>query len=232
MKGTQADRAYERIKRGILRGEFPEGTFLSEASVTAKLGLGRTPFREACNRLHNEQLLAVVPRRGFLVPELSFRAVRDLVETRLVLEGVAAELAAMRSEPGDLKRLEETHRQLTALAKQPRRIDELVETNREFHLEIARLAQNQELESLLRGVLERSTRLVYWAARSSIGLERDVEELLKPIIAAIRRRDPKAAHEAVVNDITRGQLNALGREMWASAGSTPAVLIERSQKKK
>lgn len=229
MKGTLADQAYERIKRGILKGEFPEGEFLSEAAITKRYAIGRTPFREACNRLHNEQLLEVLPRRGYFVPELSFRAVRDLLETRLVLEGVAAELAATRSEPAEVQRLEDLYRQVLASAKSRSRIDALVETNREFHLEIARLAKNRELESLLRGVLERSTRLVYLAARSSTGLERDVEQLLKPIVEAIRAGNARAAHEAVVNDITRGQLNAMGHDMWTAA---PSVLIERSRKKK
>lgn len=232
MKGTLADQAYERIKKGILKGEFPEGEFLSEAEITKRFDLGRTPFREACNRLHNEQLLEVLPRRGYFVPELSFRAVRDLLETRLVLEGVAAELAATRSEPAESKRLEELYQKVLAAAKSRAQIDALVESNREFHLEIARLAHNRELESLLRGVLERSTRLVYLAARSSTGLERDVAQLLKPIVDAIKARNPKAAHEAVVNDITRGQLNALGHDLWASSAPSPAVLIQRSRRKK
>lgn len=215
--GTLTDRAYALLKQGILRGEYPEGSFLSEAEITAKLAIGRTPFREACSRLHSEQLLEVVPRRGYLVPELSFRAVRELLETRLILEGVAAELAAMRGDPAEAAELARLY-QLTLKAakhKDPR-IDDLVESNREFHLQIARMAHNRELESLLRGVLERSARLVYLAARSSAELARDIETLLWPVVEAIRDRKPAAAHEAVVNDITRGQLNTFGHDLWSS----------------
>jgi DNA-binding GntR family transcriptional regulator len=84
------------MKHAILRGELPEGSFLVELQILTRYGIGRTPFREACNRLHNEQLLEVVPRRGYLVPELSFRGVRDLLEARILIEGMAAELAARR----------------------------------------------------------------------------------------------------------------------------------------
>ena len=49
--GTLVERAYRLIKHGILRGEFPEGSFLNEAEILVRCGIGRTPFREACNRL-------------------------------------------------------------------------------------------------------------------------------------------------------------------------------------
>jgi GntR family transcriptional regulator, rspAB operon transcriptional repressor len=216
--GTLVEHAYRLIKHGILRGEFPEGTFLNEAEILTHCGIGRTPFREACNRLHNEQLLEVVPRRGYLVPELSFRVVRDLLETRIVLEGIAAELAALRAEPSEVVSLENTYKEALKAARTPRGLDAFIESNQKFHLEIAHMTHNTEFEALLRGVLERSTRLVYLAAQGAKEVPKEIETLLKPIVEAIRKRDPVAAHEAVVADITRGQLNALGRDVWG-AGS-------------
>ena len=61
---TKTEKAYQAIKRAIVKGELSEGTFLSESDVIQKYGVGRTPFREACNRLIHEGLLEVVPRRG------------------------------------------------------------------------------------------------------------------------------------------------------------------------
>jgi DNA-binding GntR family transcriptional regulator len=212
--GTLAEQAYRAIKRGILRGEFPEGRFLSEAEIAKKLGIGHTPFREACSRLLNDQLLESVPRHGFRVPELSFRAVRDLLETRLILQGVAAEIAAVRADPAEAAELEQLYKNALAAAQKRDDIDAFVEANREFHLQIARMTHNQELEFLLRSVLDRVARLVYLVVRSSASPERDVETLLRPIVEAIKRGDPVGAHEAVVNDITRGQLNVFGRDLW------------------
>ena len=79
-KTTLTERAYEAIRNGILRGEMQEGVFLSEGEITRRYEIGRTPYREACNRLHREGLLEAVPRRGYLVPEISFHAMRDLLE--------------------------------------------------------------------------------------------------------------------------------------------------------
>ncbi len=217
--GTLVEHAYRVIKHGILRGEFPEGSFLHEPEILTRCGIGRTPFREACNRLHNEQLLEVVPRRGYFVPELSFRAVRDLLETRIVLEGIAAELAALRAEPAEVAELENSYKQAVKAARAVSGLDAFIDANQKFHLQIARMTHNGEFESLLRGVLERSTRLVYLAARGSEEAPREIESLLKPIVDAIKRKDAIGAHEAIVADITRGQLNALGRDVWgAGAG--------------
>jgi DNA-binding GntR family transcriptional regulator len=212
--GTLADQAYRLLKQAILRGEFAEGVFLSESEVAKRFRIGRTPFREACNRLHNEQLLEAVPRRGYLVPEMSFHEVRDLLETRLILEGVIAELAAKRAEESELAELQRLYRVALQHARAKAAMDAQVQSNAEFHLHIAHMAHNRELEALLRGVLERSTRLFYMIVRSSPTLERDTQDRLKPIVDAIRRKDPAAAHQAVIRDITHGQMNVLGRDLW------------------
>jgi GntR family transcriptional regulator, rspAB operon transcriptional repressor len=220
IQATQADRAYRVLKHGILHGEFPEGTFLNESEILALNSLGRTPFREACNRLHNEQLLEVVPRRGFFVAELSFRNVRDLLELRILFEGVAAELAAHRASGDDIALLEQHYKEALQAARAQSGLDKLIEANQKFHLQIARMTRNRELETILRGILERSIRLVYLAASASHEVPRDIETLLKPILDAIRRNDAAAAHRAVVADITRGQLSALGQDAWNTVAAT------------
>jgi DNA-binding GntR family transcriptional regulator len=214
--GTLAERAYRVVKHAILRGEFPEGSFLVEADILARYGLGRTPFREACNRLHNEELLEVVPRRGYLVPEPSFRAVRDLLETRVALEGIAAELAARRAEAQEIDILENCYRKAVKAAKAGNQLDSFIDANQEFHLQVARMTHNRELEGILRRILERSARLVYLAAGSAKAVPAEVDNSLKAIVDAIRKRDPAAAHKAVVADITNGQLHVLGADLWAA----------------
>jgi len=218
-RGTLAERAYQMLKHAILHDEFPEGSFLREADILPRYAIGRTPFREACNRLHNEQLLAVIPRRGYYVPELSFRGVRDLLETRIILEGIAAELAAVRAEPAEVDKLERCYKEALEAAHNAKSLDRLIESNQNFHLQIASMSHNREVENLLRGILERSIRLVYLAASGSKQVPRDIETLLKPIVDAIRKKDAAAAHNAVTADIAHGQLNALGRDFWGEASN-------------
>jgi DNA-binding GntR family transcriptional regulator len=228
--GTLAERAYKLLKQGILHGEFPEGSFLHEPEILSRYSIGRTPFREACNRLHNEQLLAAVPRRGYLVPELSFRGVRDLLEVRIILEGVAAELAALRGEPAELTELENCYAAILSAARNRKGLDALIESNQKFHLQIAKMSHNREVENLLRGVLERSVRLVYLAASGSKQVPKDVETLLKPVVEAIRRKDAAAAHNAVIEDIANGQLSALGRDFWGETSKRQGTSFSKKER--
>ena len=68
---TLTEQAYETLRRAIIQGDFEEGSFLSVPDVMKKYGIGRTPFREACNRLHHEKILEVVSRRGYLVQTIA-----------------------------------------------------------------------------------------------------------------------------------------------------------------
>jgi DNA-binding GntR family transcriptional regulator len=207
---TLTERAYEIIKRGILRGEIEEGSFLSEAEVMRKYRIGRTPFREACNRLHHEQLLEVVPRRGYLVSEISFRSVREIFEVRLLLEGVIAELAAVRAAPSEIDELEEVARRMLSLASSNGNHEEVVKANTQFHLCVAKMTHNRELLRLITGILERTERLSYLELRSSRLQKTDIQILHKQIVEAIRRRDAVAARKAVVGDIAQGEIDIFG----------------------
>src|SRR5438034_3847255 len=102
---TLTEKAYLCIKEGIVRCEIEEGVFLTEKEIMKRYRIGRTPFREACNRLHHEHLLEVVPRRGYLVPQMSLQEVRDLFELRVLVEGAVAELAAVRASSKEIDEL-------------------------------------------------------------------------------------------------------------------------------
>ena len=210
-KITQTERAYEHLKRAIMRGELAEGEFISEPEVMRRYGIGRTPFREACNRLHHEGLLEVVPRRGYLVPEISFRAVRDLCEARLVLEGSIAELAALRATDDEIAELEKLSRKLEALGQAGNDFDQIIHTNNEFHLTLARMARNRELLKLLSWNLDQTERLMYVELHASRTQRGDVQGFHAAITAAIRGRDSGAAREAVLRDIADAQEVTFGR---------------------
>jgi DNA-binding GntR family transcriptional regulator len=135
--------------------------------VRRKYGIGRTPFREACNHLHHEQLLEVVPHRGYLVSEISFRAVREMFEVRLILEGVIAELAALRGTAEDAEELERLAQRTWSLTASKNNPEELVKANTRLHLCIARMAQNRELQRLVAGILDRTERLSYLELRAT-----------------------------------------------------------------
>ena len=211
---TQTERAYMAMKGAILRGKIPEGNFLSEVEIMKKFGIGRTPYREACNRLHHEGLLEVVPRRGYRIPEMSFAVVRELFEARLLLEGIIAELAAQRAtdeEIGELERLARQGFRITPSTPTNDYFDDVIKANTEFHLCLARMTKNRELMRTLTNILERTQRLMYVELRYTAVAATDLVSLHRAIAKAIRKRDPAAAREAVRQDVMLGQSATLGK---------------------
>jgi DNA-binding GntR family transcriptional regulator len=206
-KLTQTERAYAAIKKAILQGDIQEGAFLSEADVMAKFRIGRTPFREACNRLLHENLLQAVPRRGYLVPEISFQSVRDLFEVRLILEAAIGEFAALRAtdqEIHDLRRLAEEAP--TKSAREKNDISHfIVDANIRFHLQLAKAARNRNLLELLTRNLEAAERLMYIELRSSRFRDPELQAAHGRIVDALERRDPRAVRDALLEDIAEAQ---------------------------
>src|SRR5215469_9985913 len=156
-KPTFAEQAYEVMKRAILKGEIPEGSFLTE-EVAKRYGIGRTPFREACNRLHQQQLVDLVPRHGFLVRGISFKDVVDIFELRLMLEVASAEFAVIR---GSNKEVQQLFDQTSDSVQGSGTIEKIIDANTRFHLSLARMSHNAELVRTLAGLLERYEALSY-----------------------------------------------------------------------
>jgi DNA-binding GntR family transcriptional regulator len=96
---NKSDEAYGRIEEMITFQDLPPGRLVSEAGLAERTGLGRTPVREALQRLAREGMVEIHPSRGILVAPLSVESQLDLLEIRRSLEELAVRLAARRSTP-------------------------------------------------------------------------------------------------------------------------------------
>jgi GntR family transcriptional regulator of vanillate catabolism len=94
----QRERTVAQLREMLLRGELPPGEQIFEAPLTERLGTSRTTIRLALERLAQEGLLTALPKSGFVVREFTLQDIWDAIETRGVLEGTAARLAAQRLE--------------------------------------------------------------------------------------------------------------------------------------
>jgi DNA-binding GntR family transcriptional regulator len=204
-KPTQTERAYGVLKKAIMRAEIEEGAFLSESDIMRRYGIGRTPFREACNRLHHERLLEVVPRRGYLVPEVSYQAVTAIFETRLILEAAISELAAARVTDRDLEELDQLAGRPPQSGDPEQDFASLIQANTQFHLRLAKTTRNRELVELLTRNLEKTERLMYIELRCSRFRVTEFEIQHIRIVDALRSRDPLRVREAVLSDISQAQ---------------------------
>jgi DNA-binding GntR family transcriptional regulator len=94
---TLTDRAYAEIEELIVTLQLPPGAVLSELVLADRLGIGRTPIREALQRLSRDGLVNILPRRGVLVSDIDLRSQLRLLEVRRELERLMARGAAERS---------------------------------------------------------------------------------------------------------------------------------------
>jgi len=143
----------------ILDGEYGPDERLIEEQLAERLGMSRTPIRQALTMLESEGLVELIPNRGAVVCSFSVDEVWDIYDLRAVLEGHAARRAAARVEAGELDRMRELADEMEGLcdrefAGRDEEIRLLVALNNEFHGIILTASRNQRLERLLRRTVE------------------------------------------------------------------------------
>lgn len=189
---TLKEHAYSRLRAEILNGLIAPGAGLQEADLSQRLGISRTPLREAICRLAEEGLVEVLPYRGARVIRLDNDHLDDLFQVREIVEGLAARLAATRMSKQDVAksrrslkvRLRETDRR-TSVYRAP---------TLDFHQELLRASGNRLL-------IDIAGRLY---ARLS---------LARAVSGAFRERAADAAREhlAVLDSIARREADAAER---------------------
>lgn len=189
------DEAYEIIKQRIIMCAFRPGDALSEAQVSAQLGLGRTPVRQAFDRLMRDGLVEVLPRKGIIVRPITQDEVRDMVAVRLLNEGFCARLAAERADPHVIATLT-ANVQAGAAAATEGDIAALMALDREFHAMIASAARNSVLAEILRNLHERAQRVWFVSLRNTSHHRRVVDEHTA-IVEGLRSGDPDQAEAAM-----------------------------------
>lgn len=100
-----SDRAYQTLRADIIEWRLSPGTVLGEVEQSARLGVSRTPLREALSRLTAEGLTAAHPARGVVVSEVSLEKIANLFDVRISLDCTAAALAAVRGDRGSFEDL-------------------------------------------------------------------------------------------------------------------------------
>jgi len=104
---TLTDRAYRALEEQIVTLKIAPGAVVSEALLSKRLGIGRTPIREALHRLARERLVVIMPRRGIVVSEVNIQTQLRLLEVRREIERLVARSAAKRATPAQRERFEE-----------------------------------------------------------------------------------------------------------------------------
>ncbi len=185
-----AARAFDEIRRMIIRLELAPGDIVSESVLQRRLGIGRTPIREALQRLAREHFITVIPRRGMFVSAIDVGELSMLYETRSIMEPYAARLAAVRGTTDDWDEmaavLAETERPGTTA-------EELLDHDRRCHEIIWRAAGNRFLTDTLDMLYAQSDRLWHMYLSDVADMEHAVDEHETIHTALVERDADRAA---------------------------------------
>lgn len=185
------DVVFNTLRRAILKGELEPGERLMEIALANRLGVSRTPIREAIRKLELEGLVVMIPRKGAEVARITEKDLRDVLEVRTSLEKLAIELACDRVTDEDIRDLRETC-QAFADSLDNEDLTEIAEKDVAFHDVIFRATKNARLIQILNNLREQMYRYRLEYLKDKESHPRLVEEHQK-ILDAIVKKDKERA---------------------------------------
>lgn len=175
------DRAYAQLRDAVVDGDLHPGEPLYEIHLAERLGMSRTPVREALKVLARDGYLEELPSRGYTVPRRSLDDLREFFELREVLESTAARYAALRATRSELEQLDHV------CTRYEREKDEekWAQMGHEFHTLVVQAARNTRLQAMLHSL------------NAQIVISRRAVSRLDPARRAFAIRDHRAIYEAI-----------------------------------
>jgi len=151
------DVVFNTLREAILKGELKPGERLMELQLAAKLGVSRTPIREAIRMLEQEGLAVTIPRRGAEVAKMTEKDMQDVLQVREVLDELAASVACELITVEELKQLEQAMEDFE-IATNTKDIKRIADTDMMFHDIIYHATRNPKLVNILNNLREQMYR--------------------------------------------------------------------------
>lgn len=198
------DVVFKTLRQAILKGELEPGERLMEIQLAERLGVSRTPIREAIRKLELEGLVLMIPRKGAEVAKISEQSLDEVLEVRRSLDELAIELACKRISPEQLEQLEQAEKQF-ADAVSKGNILNIAESDEHYHDIIYEATGNSRLVQILNNLREQIYRY-----RLEYIKDADKRQILviehRRILQAIKNKDVPEAKLAVREHIDNQQL--------------------------
>lgn len=201
------DVVFNTLRQGILKGELAPGERLMEVALAERLGVSRTPIREAIRKLELEGLVLMIPRKGAEVASISEKSMRDVLEVRRALEELAVELACKRITQEQREELKRAYRSFSSSIENKDLIG-IAQKDEAFHDVIYHATQNQKLEQMINNLREQMYRYRLEYIKDKEQRHILVEEH-KMIMDALEQKDVAAAKRAIRSHIDNQETTVL-----------------------
>ena len=197
------DVVFNTLRQAIITGEFAPGERLMEISLANRLGVSRTPVREAIRKLELEGLVIMIQRKGAQVARITEKNLRDVIEIRTVLEEFAAVLACERIDQAGLHDLRQAHEDFIRSVENGDILD-IVDKDETFHDTIFRATNNDRLISIINNLREQFYRYRMEYVKDIRQRSNLVEEH-RELLDAISSRDSIKAKELMKTHLLNQQ---------------------------
>ena len=209
------DVVFNTLRQAILRGELKPGERLMEVQLANKLGVSRTPIREAIRKLELEGLVLMIPRKGAEVAQITEKSLRDVLEVRGALEKLAVELACDKMTNEQFVELKEAAQSFKDNVNE-KDVTKIAERDVKFHDIIYMSTDNQRLIQLLSNLREQMYRYRVEYLKDTEVFPQLIEEH-EEIINALEKRDKKEAMAIMCRHIdnqVKGVIDIIRNNNW------------------
>ena len=227
---TSAERALHALRELILGGELAPGARLGEVELAERLGVSRTPVREALSRLAAEGLVEIQPNRGARVATWTVAELEGVFDLRSAIEPQLTGYAVPNATAGDLDDLDDlAHRMLeVGCPGRQQNLEALVPLNRAFHDRLVALAGHPTLATALAGAIHPPIVLRNFHAYDEASLRRSLAHHVE-IVAALRAGDPTWARAVMTAHIHNARAVMVRAASQAAAESAQQPAPSRSE---
>lgn len=193
------DRAYERIKHDVITCVLAPGTEVSEPQLCLQYHLGKAPVRMALIRLAHDGLVRAIPRRGYRINPVTLKDIQDIFELRLMLEPLAARMAAGRIDSSRARAMEDASGSGYQM-HDTHSITRFLESNKSFHVAIADTTGNARLSGMISQLHDQITRLLHLGLglrNRSAEMQHEQRALLKALLRGNGENAERLAREQI-----------------------------------
>ena len=183
------DVIFDTIRKAITTGELKPGERLMEVTLAKKMGVSRTPVREAIRRLEIEGLVKMTPRKGAYVANLTIKDIIDVLEIRASLDSLATALSAQRATQNDIRELKQIHNQFEKVVK-AENLQGSIKRDVEFHEVIYRSSGNEKLIQISNNLREQFHRFRVMFLKDMVSPKELIKEHFN-ILESIEKKDSK-----------------------------------------
>ncbi len=198
------DVVFNTLREAILKGELKPGERLMELQLASKLGVSRTPIREAIRMLEQEGLAVTIPRKGAEVAKMTEKDMEDVLEIREALDELAAKIACNKITEEQLKRLNEIKEEFEDSTR-TNEVKRIAEADVSFHDVIYDATGNPKLVNMLNNLREQiyRYRVEYLKDEKNYPiLIKEHEDIMKALSARDKEEVVKAMHVHIANQAT------------------------------